>query len=155
MQQFSGLSGQICFPGTEALQTSLARRPLRLDDLTGGERVRTDVSNLALVDEVAQRPKRLLDVGVRIGAVDLVEVDPVGVQASQRVLDLGDDSSARVAPVVVVFVYRHVDLRRQHDVVAAPFQRLADNLLGLAGRVDVGGVEEVDPGVEGSVDDAD
>ena len=36
-----------------------------------------------------------------------------------------------------------------------PFERLADDLLGLAGGVDVGGVDEVDPGVERRVDDAD
>jgi hypothetical protein len=32
---------------------------------------------------------------------------------------------------------------------------LADDLLRLAGRVDVGGVDEVDAGVQGAVDDAD
>jgi hypothetical protein len=36
-----------------------------------------------------------------------------------------------------------------------PAKRLPDDLLRLALRVDVGGVDEVDPGVEGSVDDAD
>src|SRR4051812_49461113 len=34
-------------------------------------------------------------------------------------------------------------------------QRLADDLLGLALRVDVGGVDEVDAGVESGVDDPD
>ena len=36
-----------------------------------------------------------------------------------------------------------------------PLQRLADDLLRLAARVDVGGVDEVDPRVERVVDDAD
>jgi hypothetical protein len=35
------------------------------------------------------------------------------------------------------------------------FERLADDLLGFAGGVDVGGVDEVDAGVERAVDDAD
>jgi hypothetical protein len=47
-----------------------------------------------------------------------------------------------------------VELRREHDVVAPPAgQRLADDLLRLAARVDVGRVDEVDPGVERAVDD--
>jgi hypothetical protein len=49
-----------------------------------------------------------------------------------------------------------VDLGGQDHVVAAPAgQRLADDLLGLAARVDVGGVDEVDAGVERAVDDLD
>jgi hypothetical protein len=43
----------------------------------------------------------------------------------------------------------------QHDVVAAAFERLADDLFGLTGGIDVGGVDEVDPGVQRAVDDAD
>jgi hypothetical protein len=47
------------------------------------------------------------------------------------------------------------ELGGQDDVVAAAVEGLADDLLRLAGRVDVGGVDEVDPGVERAVDDAD
>src|ERR1022692_3924984 len=44
----------------------------------------------------------------------------------------------------------------EHDPVApSAGQRLADNLLRLAGRVHVRGVDEVDPGVERLVDDPD
>jgi hypothetical protein len=42
-----------------------------------------------------------------------------------------------------------VHLRREYDIVASAGERLADDLLGLAGRVDVRGVDEVDPRVEG------
>ena len=91
----------------------------------------------------------------RVGAVDLVEVDPVGAEAPQRVLDLGDDPAARTAAVVGVLAHRHAELGGQHDVVAAALECLADDLLGLAGGVDVGGVDEVDPGIQGAVDDAD
>src|SRR5262245_43967779 len=49
-----------------------------------------------------------------------------------------------------------VDLRRKHDVVTAPAgQRLADDDLRLAVRVDVSGIDEVDPRVERPVDDPD
>jgi hypothetical protein len=48
-----------------------------------------------------------------------------------------------------------VHLGGEHHVLAAALEGLADDLLGLAGGVDVGGVDEVDPGVERGVDDAD
>jgi len=41
-----------------------------------------------------------------------------------------------IAAVVRVVVHRHGHLRCQHDVVAAALERLVDDLLRLAGRVD-------------------
>ena len=77
------------------------------------------------------------------------------LQAPQRVLDRRHDPAARAAAAVGVLAHRHEELGRQDDVVAAALERLADDLLGLAGGVDVGGVDEVDAGVERGVDDAD
>ena len=105
--------------GDEALQTALAGDPLGLDDLAGGEGGGTDVADLALVDEVGERAEGLLDVGVGARAVDLVEVDPVGVEAAQRVLDLADDPAPRTALPVRVVAHRAVELGGQDDVVAA------------------------------------
>ncbi|HEY5294483.1 MAG TPA: hypothetical protein VIJ70_03310 [Gaiellaceae bacterium] len=88
--------------------------------------------------------------------MDLVEVDPVGLQAAQAVLDLLHDPAARVpAHVRISVVHRAVHLGREHDGVAAPFEGLADDLLRLAARVDVGRVDEVDACVERAVDDRD
>jgi hypothetical protein len=87
--------------------------------------------------------------------VHLVAVDVVGLQAAQRVLDLGHDPTPRDPALVGVVAHRAPELGGQHDVVAAALERLADDLLRLAGRVDVGGVDEVDAGVQRGVDDAD
>jgi hypothetical protein len=141
--------------GAEALQPALARCPLRLDDLAGRVRRGADVADLALLDEVGECAERLVDVGVEVGAVHLVEVDPVGPETPQRVLDRPDDPAPRASAPIRVVAHRHEELRGQDDVVAAAFERLADDLLGFAGGVDVGGVEEVDSGVERPVDDAD
>src|SRR5258708_40062429 len=46
-------------------------------------------------------------------------------------------------------------LAGEHDVVAAALECLADDLLGFAPGVHVGGVDEVDPCVQGPVDDPD
>ena len=51
--------------------------------------------------------------------------------------------------------HRVVRLGREDDVVAAPLERLADDLLGLTAPLKVRGVNDVDPGVQGLVDDAD
>ena len=141
--------------GDEALQVAVARDPLGFDDLAGRERRGADVADLALVDEVGERAEGLLDVGVGARAVDLVEVDPVGVQAAQRVLDRPDDPAPGAALPVGVLAHGAVELGGQDDVVAAALEGLADDLLGLALGVDVGGVDEVDAGVQRGVDDAD
>ena len=58
--------------------------------------------------------------------------------------------------LVRVLAHLPVHLGGEEDVVAAAAgERLADDLLRLAARVDVGGVDEVDPGVERGVDDPD
>jgi hypothetical protein len=110
------------------------------------------------VDKIGERAEGLVDVGVRDGTMHLVEVDPVGAQTPQRVLDLGDDPAPRDTAAVRIVTHRPPELRGQHDVVAAGGRGpnpLANDLFRLAGGVDVGGVDEVDPGVERAVDDPD
>jgi NAD(P)H dehydrogenase (quinone) len=63
--------------------------------LTGGSP--KPVRDVLAASRGAERAERLLDVGVRVGAMDLVEVDPVGVQPSQRGLHLAHDPAARSA----------------------------------------------------------
>ena len=89
------------------------------------------------------------------GPVDLVEVDVVGAEPAQAGLALADDPPARVAVMFGSVAHRAVHLGREDDVVAAAGERLADDLLRLAGGVHVGGVDEVDAGVERGVDDLD
>ena len=77
----------------------------------------------------------------------------VDAEAAQAVVQLGDQPAARAALVVALVAHRHARLRGQHDVVAAAGDGLADHLFRLAVAVHVGGVDEVDPGFEGGVDD--
>src|ERR1039458_10171433 len=95
-----------------APEAAIASGPLGLDDLRGRERRGAQVADLALMDEVRQRPERLLDVGVDLGAVHLVEVDPVRFQAGERALDLLDDPTPRVAAPVEIIAHRPVELGR-------------------------------------------
>jgi hypothetical protein len=43
----------------------------------------------------------------------------------------------------------------KHNILATALERFADNLLRLAVAIPVGGVDEVDAGIQGLVDDAD
>ena len=83
----------------------------------------------------------------------LVEVDHVGLQPPERRLDRRADVLARAAALGAV-AHSAAELRREHDLVAAPCSTLPMMRLAAAAvAVDVGGVEERDPGLERGVDD--
>ena len=138
--------------GAEPFQATPLGDPLGLDDVGRGCRGRPDRPDLSAVDQVRERRECLLDVGGGVRPLDLVEVDVVGLQAAQRVLDRGHDPAPRRALLIGIVTHRAAHLGREDDAVAAPLQSLADDHLGVA--VGVGGVDEVDPGVQRLVDDA-
>jgi hypothetical protein len=107
------------------------------------------VDGLALAVIAGQEPE-----GQRAPDQDPHPVALAG-QALEALLDPGQDPAPRVAASVGTLAHREVHLRREHDVIASAAQRLADNLLGLAAGVHVGGIDEVDALAEGRVDDAD
>jgi hypothetical protein len=112
-------------------------------------------THLALVDQVGERTQGLVDVGVDVRSVHLVEVDPISLKPPETVLALANDPPARVATVVAVLAHGHEDLGSQDDVVSASLEGLPYDFLRLSRRVHVSGIDEVDPGIEGGVDDAD
>ena len=139
----------------EALAVAALGDPLRLDDRRRRERRAAEVAHLALVHEVAtaRRASRRCRRSGRAGAPGRGRC---GRCPSRRrlVLALAHDPAPRAAA--------HVAGRRPcraWNLVAStmssrrPAIALADDLLGLAGRVHVGGVDEVDAGVERGVDD--
>jgi hypothetical protein len=67
----------------EARRATLARHPLGLDDLRSGERRRSDVSHLALPNEVGECLHGLFQRCLVVIAMGLVDVDMVGLQAGQ------------------------------------------------------------------------
>src|SRR5918912_1551830 len=72
------------------------------------------------------------------------------------ILCRAQDPAARVAAPVGTLAHGVVELRGEDDVLApAAGERLADDLLGLARPVDVGGVDEVDACAERTLDDPD
>ncbi len=109
------------------------------------------------MDQIREHAERLVDVGVGFGAVDLVEVDPICLGVGAALLSISFTIQRRElpnsfgsSPIRPWTLVASTTLSR-----LPPAERLADDLLGLAARVDVGGVDEVDPGVERAVDDPD
>jgi len=97
-----------------------------------------------------QRLERLLDRRRVIKAVDLVEVDVVHPEPRQAGVDLGEDRLARQPGAVGARPHAPIDLGGDDDLVAAGeiADRAAENLLAVAERIAVGGVEEIDAGVD-------
>ena len=129
---------------------------LGLGELPGPHAAGADVAGLARLDDVVQRVHRLLDRGARIPAVDLVEVDVVELQAPQRSVDRGHDVLAREAPPVLAGHRLPVHLGRQHVLLAHSEQRTQQpprDDLALPAVVDVGGVKEGDPALDGGAHD--
>ena len=148
--------------GDEAPEPAALRDPLRLDDLVRREGRRAEDSDLALPLQIGECREGLLDVGARVRTVHLIQVDPVGLQPTQAVLDLADDPASRVAALVRVTAFTRphthltVDLGGQDDVVASSAgQRLTNDRLRFTLGVDVSCVNEVDAGIQRSVDDLD
>ena len=107
------------------------------------------------MDQVGQGGQGLVDVGVRVRAVHLVQVDVLSPQPAEAVFHLGHDPPPRVAAHVGVLAHRTMRLGGKHHVVAAALQSLADDLLRLSRRVHIRGVDEVDAGVQRGMDDPD
>ena len=119
----------------------------------------SEVSDLALGDEVGDGCRGLLDRRVRVDPVLVVQVDVVGAEASQRALDgCPDVGGAAVACRAVVGrrgAADETELGGDLDLVAAALDGASDELLAVEGSVDLGGVDVRDAELEGAVDGAD
>src|SRR4029453_4366285 len=91
-----------------------------------------------------------------IRAVNLVEIDMVGLQAAQGSFALLDHVPAVVARGVGILIFHApVHLRGQYYAISLPvaLESLPYHLLAASAAVDVSGVEEVDSRVDGTVYD--
>ena len=85
--------------------------------------------------------------------MDLIEVDIVGPQPSKALLDLLDNVSSGVAGQVWAFRDALGNLGRNDRLITPTLQRSSDELFGQPFTIAVGGVDQVDAYVEGTVDD--
>jgi hypothetical protein len=86
--------------------------------------------------------------------VHLVEVEVVGAQPAQRVLDLAHDPPAGTAALVRVLPHRDEELGGQDDVVAPSGDGPSDQLLVGVRPVELSRVDQRDAQLEGAADGA-
>jgi hypothetical protein len=108
------------------------------------------VADLAAVDVLAQHAEALLQRRLGIDPVQVVQVDRVGPQRAQALLDLGaEDLGATLAGAVAA-------LGGDEDVAGVdPVERGTDRLLARAARVQVGGVDVPHAGGDRLADEGD
>jgi hypothetical protein len=101
------------------------------------------VADLALGDELGQCADSVLDRGVGVDAVLLVQVDVAGAEAPQGTVDRGADvgRAAVEDPGAAAGVGDHAELGCHHDLVAAAFDGAAEEFLVGVRAVDLGGVQ--------------
>ncbi len=116
-----------------------------------------EVPHLAVLDQVFDGARHILDRHVRIDAMLIEQIDAISAEAFQRgVGDLLDMLRPAVDAELRHFAAELVaELGRDHDPVAERGQRLADDFLVLVGTVCLGGIEEGDAALHGRADQAD
>ena len=155
----SGLYGTMPMPSSRHVGTISAsssrgeQRPLALQrgdrvhrmgapDRVGRRLGDAEVADLAGRDELAHRPERLLDRDGRVGPMEVVEVDPVGAEATERRVARGPHVVGAPIGGSDAVADDDAELGREHHLVAVAGDGLADQLLVGAQAVHVGGVEE-------------
>src|SRR5207244_1105198 len=146
------------------LDGAVDERVRRLERLDGGDRLDptqlpdvevrdSDVADEPLLLQFGEGGPSLLEVGLRVGPVDLVEVDRIDSQPGEAGLDLAPDGIARQAvgdPAAASVQERR--LREHVGAVPAAGQGPADNLLRVPEPVDGRRVDPVGPEVERPLD---
>ncbi|XXU73150.1 hypothetical protein WMF41_41725 [Sorangium sp. So ce1151] len=134
-------------PGGDGRPAAQIRCPGGGDDPPGREIGEARIHDLPGADEVVEAARDLVDGGHAVVHVDEIKVDAVGREAFQAALDRLDHGLAGVAEPGQGRVRRGAEgvLRGDDEVVAVPCDDLADQRLGLAELVALGGVDEVPP----------
>ena len=110
--------------------------------------------DLAFVNQVFDRTGDVFDWHVRVDAVLVEEVDPIGLEPLQRRLGhLANVRRPAVQPHQLAVVELEAELGGDHDLVAHGTERLADHLFVRERSVDFGRVEKRHPALEGRADD--
>ncbi len=112
----------------------------------------SEMKDLAGLDQVFHRPGHVLDRYRQVDPVLIVEIDAIGLQPPQRLLDHAPDAF-RPAVESDGSVDRKAELGRKDDLVADRRKRFADELLVRIGTVDFGRIEEGDAPFVGFAND--
>ena len=111
-----------------------------------------EIANLALSHEVAERAQGFGERRLMILAVEVVDVDVVGAEPAQAVVDGLHHALARQPVVMGCVAGGCAHLGRQHPALALGRDGLAGDLLRAPLGIAIGGVDEVDAAIAGGGD---
>src|SRR6266516_4372320 len=131
------------------------RSPSELLDLFDREIAHADRPNLPLPKERVHDFGGLVDRYQRIGPVNLIDVDVIGLQSPQRVLYFTQDPRSTRFPKNFVAGPLEADLRGHDDVRPDALQGFADDLFRPAEPIDGRGIDHIDPVIERLADRGD
>src|SRR5258708_2135050 len=122
-------------------------------DAFGPRLTEAEISHLALLDEPAHRPHRVLDRYVWVNAVLVIKVDRVDAEPLQahlaRPLDM---SGTAIDAVGTARLLRLAKLAGDQYLVAVRLQGPPEQLLVVAPAVHVGAVEMIDAEPDGAIE---
>ena len=117
--------------------------PLHLPDTVVGH---AEISHLALLGQPGHLLPRLLDIGLRVGPVHLVEVDGLDAEPFEAVFTfLSDALPLEVRHLLPLVVPEQAALGGDVRLMPGHLERLAYQLLGVAKTIDRGRIDPVDP----------
>src|SRR5260221_12283431 len=92
--------------------------------------------------------QRFLDRRLRIRPMQLVKVDPIGVEPLQARFHSAQDVGARRAFELALIIHRQAEFGREHDLFALWSKNSPELLLRASpGAVSVGGVQSADANI--------
>lgn len=103
-----------------------------------------DCANLSILFQLFKCPESFLLRNFRVGPVDLVKVDIIGIQPLQARLTVGDN--------IVIMQAIAVDLGGDNRLIAAVFNRFAQDFFAFAVPVFFGGIQQGNAGIQRGVD---
>ena len=128
---------------------------MRLAQRRGGDLRQADRPDLPLLHQIRQRPDAVLDRHVRVLAVQVIQIDHVGLQARQTVVAHAPQRvGTRVDRPPARLVPEHPALAGEHDVGAMRLEDGAEELLVGAESIEGRGVEHRDAAIERRAQDA-
>ena len=127
---------------------------LHLGELVGVHAAGPDVAHQSCADQIMESLHGFQDGGVRVEAVNLVQVDVVGTQAFQAGPHPVHDVRPAQTPVIRAAAHRIVNFGGDHHLFTPGkvAHGAAQNLLARAQRVHVSGVKEIDAHIERRAD---
>ncbi len=140
--------GVIGLQGLEPRRVGVFGNAQRLHELPRLPVGTPGISHHALPCQIVERAHRFFDRRDIVLGMNLIKVDVIGLQPFQAARHAVHDVATAGADIVRPLAHAAIAFGGDHHVGASDtqiLQRLPDNLLGLTGGIDIGGIEKIHP----------